>query len=337
MAEIAIVRAAHLNLFIAEFRELGLPVDRALDRSRLPPGIEEMPDAYISIPLALDWIARCGRDIEPMELGFRAGRRGSLASLAQPLQRAIVNAPTGLHRLQTFLRFASDDDNVLATGMGPEGDCVRVYCDTAGFERDPLLCLAEWLNIQAMILLVRSIAGPCWCPREITFVSVLRPTAAAQNAFPDTRIVMGGPHTSIMVERSILAHPCPVGLAPAPHPSGVGSGIDPSGWTFYTALKSAVRPYITDGYPKVEELAEILRMSTRTLQRRLQSSGRTYSAAVEEVRFDIAREMLCEPETKIIDIASSVGYDNPQHFSRAFRRIAGVAPTIYRQNLHARH
>ncbi len=341
MTEIAIVRAAHLHLFIAEFRAMGLSVERALDRSRLPPGIEETPDAYISMPLAFDWIAQCGRDIEPMELGFRASQRGTLASLGAPLRHAILEAPTGLRRLQALLRFADGDDNVLETGMVSAGDRVRIICDVTGFQRDPLVCFAEWVNIHAMITLVRSVAGPAWCPHEMTFVSFHSPPSAAQNAFPDTRIMTGRPHTSILVERSILAQSCGrdgdgSALEAAPHPSTFESGTAPPGWTFYTALKSAVRPYVVGRCPRIEELAEVLNISKRTLQRRLQSTGQTYSTAVEEARFDLARELLSEPSAKIIDVAMSVGYENSQHFSRAFRRIAGIAPAAYRRNLYAR-
>ena len=53
--EIAIVRAAHLYNCIEELREIGVPVERELARSRLPPWILENPDAYVSYALCLDW------------------------------------------------------------------------------------------------------------------------------------------------------------------------------------------------------------------------------------------------------------------------------------------
>jgi hypothetical protein len=51
---IAIVRAAHLHVYLDELREIGVPVERALGSSRLPSWIEETPDAYVSIPLSLE-------------------------------------------------------------------------------------------------------------------------------------------------------------------------------------------------------------------------------------------------------------------------------------------
>ncbi len=78
---LAIVRAAHLRDYLVVMRRIGMPVDRELARSRLPPQIEEAPDLYVSVPVAIEWIAQCGRDLEPMELGFLGAQQASRASI----------------------------------------------------------------------------------------------------------------------------------------------------------------------------------------------------------------------------------------------------------------
>lgn len=330
--EIAIVRAAHLHVYLDELQEIGVPVDLA--RSRLPSWIEETPDAYVSIPLCLEWIARCSRDIELMDLGFRASRRGSLASLSAPLRDAILDAPTGFARMQALLRLATLDDSALATRMQPEGDQVRVICDLEGLGGNPFVCLGEWLSLQALISIVQSVAGPRWCPPEMTFVSRQPPSAASREAFANTRILVGQPHTSILVGSDVLAQPAPAG-GMRPDRSDVRFetvGADEApGWSFTTALRSAIRPYLADGYPDLPRMAEVVGLSRRTLQRRLQLNGRTYSDLVREARFDLARELLVDPTARVIDVAMAAGYQSPQHFARAFRQLAGVSPTAYRR------
>jgi AraC-like DNA-binding protein len=331
VTEIAIVRAAHLHVYLDELREIGAPVERALGGSRLPSWIEETPDAYVSVPLVFDWIARCGRDVELMELGFRAARRANLASLSAPLRQALLDAPTGFARVRATLRLAALDDSVLAPRMQAEGDQVRVICDLQGLGGNPFVCLGEWLNLQALISVVRSVAGPGWCPSEMTFVARHGPSSAAQEAFPDTRILVGQAHTSILLGGDVLARP-----------SGAGGASDRScvddeaaNWSFSAALRSAIRPYLADGYPDLPRMAEVVGLSGRTLQRRLQQCGRTYSDVVQEARFDLARELLVDPAARIIDVAMAAGYENPQHFSRAFRQLAGVSPTAYRRSAAA--
>jgi hypothetical protein len=156
VAEIAIIRAAHLLVYIDELREIGVPVERALARSRLPPWALDDPDAYVSYALCLEWLAGCSGDMELMEFGFRAARRGSLATLGGPFRRAILGAPTGFGRLQTFVRCAALEDNVLSIRLQPEGDRIRVISTQAGFETNPLISIGEWVDLQGMISIVRS-------------------------------------------------------------------------------------------------------------------------------------------------------------------------------------
>lgn len=334
--EIAIVRAAHLQVYLDELRTIGVPVERELGRSRLPSWAVEMPDAYLSIPLCLEWLAHCSRDVELMDFSFRAAQRGSLASLSRPLQRGIMDAPTGFARMQALLRLAILDDSVLAIRMQPEGDQVRMICDLRGLGRNPYICIAEWLSLQAIVSIVRSVAGPSWRPPEMTFVACQRPSAASQEAFANTRILVGQLHTSILVDSDVLARPSPaIGTRPDRSSlEAIGAGASP-GWSFPAALRAAIRPYLADGYPALPHMAEVVGLSGRTLQRRLQQCGRTYSEVVQEVRFDLARELLGDPSARVIDVAMAAGYENPQHFARAFRQLAGVSPTTYRRSAGA--
>jgi hypothetical protein len=210
---LALVRATHLNDYISVLREIGAPVDRDLARSKLPQHIEATPDLYVSIPAALEWIARTGHDLQPMELGLLGARKASLSSLRPAQQAAIITAQTGLKRLQALAALSRFEDSVLEMGIRQEGDDVRVICDMAGLGRHPFVCLAEWLNLQAVISVVSSVAGPSWSPGEICFASRSHPTEAVHAALPDTRVMVGQQHTSVTVGRAALARPTPEAIA----------------------------------------------------------------------------------------------------------------------------
>ncbi|WP_233270288.1 helix-turn-helix transcriptional regulator [Chachezhania sediminis] len=339
MAEVAIVRAAHLQVYIDELREIGVPVEKAWARSRLPGKALEEPDTYVSFAHCLEWLGSCSRDVELMEFGFRSARRESLASLGAPVHRAILAAPTGIARLQALTRYAALEDNVLSLRMQAEGDRIRVISTMAGFTADPSIAIGEWIDLHALISIIRSVAGPRWCPKEMTFVSRHRLPPAVQEAFPNTHFRMGQPCTSILVDGDVLAR------------RGVSCGgdvaarsvlaadtlpeEDPFRWNTVAALRAVIRPYLADGYPSLPQMAETFRMSERTLQRRIRECGQSYSEIVQDARFDLAREMLVDRSVRIIDIAMAVGYENPQHFARAFRRHSGVSPTLFRKSLPA--
>ncbi|WPL12653.1 MULTISPECIES: AraC family transcriptional regulator [Thiorhodovibrio] len=347
-ARLAIVRAAHLRDYLVVMRRIGMPVGRELARSRLPPQIEEAPDLYVSVPVAIEWIAQCGRDLEPMELGFLGARQASRASIKPAHLTEMLAAQTGYRRLEAFIRIACREDNGLRVSLRQEGDQTRVICDMVHLARHPFICFAEWLNLQGVMSIMSDLAGPNWCPRELTFVSRYAPPELAREAFPNTRMLVGQACPSILIDSAHLARVCggtatqsdtesDIGsdtvsdARPVSFGQAKGSNDQVEAWDFLNLLRMILQPYLNGGHPDLSLVAEIVGMSPRTLQRRLQQSGSCYSQVLQEARFDLARGLLGDPGAKIIDVAMTAGYDSQQHFTRAFRRFTGLTPTGYRR------
>lgn len=331
---LALVRATHLNDYIAVLRDIGAPVDREIARSMLPPRIEETPDLYVSVPAALEWVARTGHDLHPMELGLLGAQQASLASLRPAQQAAIMTAQTGLKRLEALADLSRQEDSALEMTIRHEGDDLRVVCTMAALDSHIFLCLAEWLNLQSIISVIRSVAGVAWCPSEMCFVSSGSPPEAVHAAFPNTRIRMSQRHTSVTVTRADIARPtCDVILSKHDTLASLSSKDVQDGqsaWKYISLLRMMIQPYLNGGRIDVSFAAELAGISTRTLQRKLKLNGSSYSQIVQEARFELARSCLDEPGMKIIDVAMMAGYERPQHFSRAFRRFSGVTPSQYR-------
>lgn len=79
-----------------------------------------------------------------------------------------------------------------------------------------------------------------------------------------------------------------------------------------------------------------LRMSPRTLQRRLEDEGLRLSALIDDVRAQAARRHLEDPRIPLIDVAFRLGFSDLATFSRAFRRWTGMPPGAYRRRNNAR-
>jgi AraC-like DNA-binding protein len=120
--------------------------------------------------------------------------------------------------------------------------------------------------------------------------------------------------------------------------SNLSSPRIPLGLThdFIGALKLVLRSYLPDYYPSLDVAAAIAGVGARTLQRRLAQFGLTYSKLVEQIRLETAIDLLRDPSRRIIDIAYKVGYGDPSHFTRAFRRALGASPKAFRQSLASR-
>lgn len=88
----------------------------------------------------------------------------------------------------------------------------------------------------------------------------------------------------------------------------------------------------------LERIARDLRLSARTLQRKLGELGASFQDLLDDVRKERAHVYLSETDTPVDDIAARLGYGDPANFRRAFRRWTGMPPTGFRaqQRAHRR-
>jgi AraC-like DNA-binding protein len=99
-------------------------------------------------------------------------------------------------------------------------------------------------------------------------------------------------------------------------------------------LTARVRTVLTasnDRLPTLEDVADTLHVSTRTLKRRLQEEGRNFRALVDHVLCERATQMLQEEGLSVSEVAYRLGYNDVSNFSRAFRRWTGQSPSDFRK------
>jgi AraC-like DNA-binding protein len=99
---------------------------------------------------------------------------------------------------------------------------------------------------------------------------------------------------------------------------------------FRTAVENAIVPELPHGEVQAERIARRLGMSRRTFARKLAAEGLTFTALLDELRLDLARRYLTDPERPISKIAWLLGYREASAFSRAFRRWTGHSPRAAR-------
>jgi len=89
--------------------------------------------------------------------------------------------------------------------------------------------------------------------------------------------------------------------------------------------------------PSVEDVARHLGMSARDLIRRFKAAtGRLPGAYLQRVRVAAARQMLEDGRTPVLRVGTEVGYDDPAHFRRVFKRHMGLTPSGYRERFRLR-
>lgn len=82
----------------------------------------------------------------------------------------------------------------------------------------------------------------------------------------------------------------------------------------------------------VEQAAQKLGYSTRSLQRKLRIEGACYIDIMANRRAQRASQMLSSQESSLAEIGFACGYTDQAHFCRDFKRRVGMSPMIFREN-----
>lgn len=91
-----------------------------------------------------------------------------------------------------------------------------------------------------------------------------------------------------------------------------------------------VEKNIADEHYSVEQLSNDLCMSRMTLYRKIQSStGQKPTEFIRTIRLRRAAELLREGRLTITEISYATGFSSVSYFSRCFRTMYGVAPTLF--------
>ena len=85
--------------------------------------------------------------------------------------------------------------------------------------------------------------------------------------------------------------------------------------------------------PSLEELARNLAVAPMTLRRRLQSAGTSFRVIRDELRREMAIDMLTNSRMSIEDIADRLDLCDSDALRRAFRGWTGMAPSEFRRKL----
>jgi AraC-like DNA-binding protein len=91
-------------------------------------------------------------------------------------------------------------------------------------------------------------------------------------------------------------------------------------------VKGILKGLIAGQRPGIQDVARELRMSARTLQRRLAEDGATFQLLTEEARRELAHHYLLHSSLELNETAYLLGYEDANSFFRAFHKWEGTSP-----------
>jgi AraC-like DNA-binding protein len=101
-------------------------------------------------------------------------------------------------------------------------------------------------------------------------------------------------------------------------------------------VKGILKRLLAGKRPELQDVARELRLSTRTLQRRLTEEKASFQQIVEKARREMARHYLLHSSLELNETAYLLGYEDPNSFFRAFHNWEGTSPGVWRASQRRR-
>lgn len=298
------------------------------------PAVAADPDARI--PLAVeealwDEAARLSGD---EAFGLHA------AGLLRPgvfdvLDYAIRTAPTLRVSLERLARYNRLEHDVAVFETEDRGDVVRVEHAFRVAGRAPNRHASDF-TIASIVVIGAQIAGEPVVPRRVELRHDAPSSAAAYARVFGVPVVFSAPVNAIELPSSVLDRP----LAAAD--PGLSRVIERHAEALLAARPDPVESTaarvrriaadaLGEGDASLRRVAERLKTSERSLQRRLADEGVTFDAVLDDLRRELALRYLGDRKLAIAEVAYLLGYSEPSAFHRAFKRWTGATPSEVRR------
>ena len=324
---IPLVRARYAHSFAVALDTLGVPVEPLLRAHRLPSELVSQQDGLITAHQLWTFVGdAAGREALP-ELGLIAGKlpvvdHGDFGkqvyqalTLHDAIQTFCINAVKEYSRADFYLR---QDEDMAWFCRGPiNGDAMQSQ-------------QVELYVLVMMIDTIRLAAGTDWQPQILYLqnrdMTGLRDAPMLRNA--DTRF--GNEITAIGFPRALLVKPLKGEISAFTSPENESGDIFQRP-DFVSSLRAVLKSHLPYTPLSLDIAGEITGIKPRTLQRQLSQSESSFKEIIDQLRFETAVAMMHDEKSNLLDIALEVGYSDAAHFTRAFRRWAGISPSEYRR------
>ncbi|QQX81656.1 helix-turn-helix transcriptional regulator [Shewanella sp. KX20019] len=322
---VPLIKSQYAIAFIDMLKQIDDDIYPTIAKAQLPESISNIEHDYVpQLPLInlLNIIGEKAGPDKYSQLIWQACRQVFIPSYIDKIKHA-KTLGQALNEFCVFFNRESTHSTVKLRHLFGRHWFVREH----RFGKELLADFREHFILTFMIELVRGLTQRQWSPKEIALTIDSTGKLEKNLLINNSQFYLNRSVTGISLSSKELAQPIKLKLGW--HETQTEQPLKPT--LFADSLKHALKPYLGLGRLSIESAASILGIQVRTLQRRLKVENASYSNIVENILFSQASEMMTDRNIPISRIASSLGYSDLPHFSRAFKRITGLSPRAYRR------
>ena len=217
--------------------------------------------------------------------------------------------------------------------QNPNFTCLR-YQAVPGFYPSRQLIENAMANI---LILCRNATGlPDASPTIVRFRHRRPADIALHEEIFNCKIEFGALHDEFVVEKEILELPTRGSLTffrslVDAYMKARGALLPPVDQPIETSVALAISSVIGTQRCNIDEVAVLLGVSTKKLQRLLVDENTSFSDILDRSRESISRQFLGHSDIPVANIAGLLDYSSPSSFILAFKRWSGTTPLAYRK------
>lgn len=319
----SLVRSASLTHFDQVAAAYGLDARALVAAAGLPSRCLDDPDLKIparGVARLLEMAAERARD-PAFALRMVESRR--LSNLG-PLGMLVRDEPTLRDALEALMRYIHVHNEALAVRVEPSSNLVVIRFELDAEGGEPVRQATE-LVVGVAFRVLGVFMGASWRPRLVCFSHRAPPNLAVHRRVFGRAVEFGHEFNGIVCNAADLDAPNP-GADPvmARYSRRL---LEQAGGTMTMAAR--VRQLIVLLLPRVhcrvETVAQHLGVDRRTVARRLDAEGASFSALLERVRSELVARYLEDGSRPLGEISALLGFSAPSAFSRWHRQRFGVA------------
>ncbi|MCB8820891.1 AraC family transcriptional regulator [Microvirga rosea] len=311
-------------------RDFGIEPNSLIREAGLDPSLFDDGKSVVAFTALARLYALCVAQTRCPHFGLLVGRRATILSL-DLIGRLMQHSETIGAAVDALVSNLGVQDRVVVASLDVTDDMALLTY--AAYQRDN--SSAQQITEAALAVTVnalRTLSGFDWRPTE-----VLLPRAAPAEA---------GPYRHHFKAPVRFNQESATVVFPAGDLKRKVAGADPllramveeqlqrlrghAGSDFPDDIRRLLRTRIMGRRSSASDMAELLAIDRRTLSRRLRDGGSGYRTLTNEIRFEIARQLLEDTDVRLGEIAAALGYSEASAFTRAFRRWSGRTPTAWR-------
>ncbi len=244
-------------------------------------------------------------------------------------------APDLRRSLSRVERYARLWTSVVSYELRPVPEGMLYIVNRAGARRLGLR-LSNETTLVATVSLARQVCPVPFAPLAAFVQHAAPKTTAHHEEYLGCPVHFGAEHDGLLFSTESLARPNKLGDEGisrylATHLDAELSTIKDQG-SIVTQAKDAIARSLSEGAPKMADVARGLGLSARSFHRRLSDHGMSFQGLTEETRRELAEGLLRDDAHSLAEVAFLTGFSEQSSFTRAFKRWVGLTPASYRKD-----